>query len=79
MSDSFILGDYYLLCSATGFKIRRSEAVKQYDGQWVHKDYCDVEHPLEHPREASKARPVHPTRPEATDTFIDVPTSSFTD
>lgn len=72
MSDKFRPGDYYLICEASGFKIRRSDAVMQWDGAWVHKDFCDVEHPLETPRQASKARPVYPTRPEPTDVFIDV-------
>lgn len=77
MSDKYVPGDYWLLCEATGFKIRRSEAVKQWDGAWVHKDFVDVEHPLETPREASKARPVFPTRPEPTDTFVTVPLSGI--
>lgn len=72
MSDKFRPGDYWLICDASGFKIRRSDAVQQWDGAWVHKDFCDVRHPLEDPREASKARPVYPTRPEPTDVFVDV-------
>jgi hypothetical protein len=73
VTDKYRPGDYYLICEATGFKIRRSDAVMQWDGAWVHKDYCDVKHPLEDPREASKAYPVFPTRPEPTDSFITVP------
>lgn len=71
MGDNYIPGDYYILCQATGFKIRRSEAVKQYDGAWVHKDFVDAAHPLDYPREPTKARPVYPTVPEPTDNFIE--------
>lgn len=36
----YISGDYYLLCEVCGFKIRRSEAMKRWDGAMVcRKDY----------------------------------------
>src|SRR5262245_54398562 len=79
MSDKYRPGDWYLICEATGFKIRRSDAVQQWDGAWVHKDFVDVEHPLERPRQASKARPLYPTRPEPTNVFVDVPDEAFSD
>lgn len=77
MSDNYKSGDWYLLCEATGWKIRRSDAVQQWDGAWVHKDFVDVKHPLEDPRTPSKQYPVYPTRSEPTDTFVTVPLSGI--
>jgi hypothetical protein len=70
MSDLYRRGDYYLICAQSGRKIRRSEAVKQWDGVWVHRDFCDEVNPLDWPRKATPQRPVYPVRPEPTDVFI---------
>jgi hypothetical protein len=70
MSDLYRRGDYYLICAQSGRKIRRSEAVKQWDGVWVHRDFCDAPNPLDWPRKATPQRPVYPVRPEPTDVFI---------
>lgn len=43
----YVAGDYYLLCDVCGFKIRRSEASKRWDGAMVcSKDY-EERHPLD--------------------------------
>lgn len=43
----YVAGDYYLLCEVCGFKIRRSEARKRWDGAMVcHKDF-EERHPLD--------------------------------
>jgi hypothetical protein len=43
----YVPGDYYLLCDICGFKIRRSEAFKAWDGSMrCSKDY-EERHPLD--------------------------------
>lgn len=71
----YIPGDYYLLCHVCGFKIRRSEAFKRWDGPLVcGKDY-EERHPLDliQPRadlqnvkEAQYADPVYVTDNQVT-------------
>lgn len=44
----YIAGDYYLLCDVCGFKKRRSECAKRWDGAMVCADSCYEErHPLD--------------------------------
>jgi hypothetical protein len=77
MSDKFIPGDHYILCEATGFKIRKSEAVQQWDGAWVKKGFEDPKHPLDEVRTPTPARPAYPVRSEPTDSFVTVPLSGI--
>lgn len=62
--------DYWLLSDATGFKIRRSQSVKQYDGLVVERGYEDEKHPLEHRIQPRPDRPPRIVRPEPEDVFI---------
>lgn len=68
---TYIKGDYYLTCQRTGEKIRRSEAVKQWDGLIVKKGHEDPKHPLEYPMTPTK--PYVPTfvSPEPADHFVE--------
>lgn len=44
----YVPGDYYLLCDVCGFKKRRSECAKRWDGAVVCADTCYEErHPLD--------------------------------
>lgn len=44
----YVPGDYYLLCEVCGFKKRRSECAKRWDGAIVCADTCYEErHPLD--------------------------------
>lgn len=45
--DVYIPGDYYLLCEVCGFKIRRSEAFKRWDGAMVCGPDYEERHPLD--------------------------------
>lgn len=43
----YIAGDYYLLCDICGFKIRRSEALKAWDGSMRCSKDFEERHPLD--------------------------------
>lgn len=43
----YIPGDYYLLCEVCGFKIRRSEALKRWDGAMVCRKDFEQQQPLD--------------------------------
>lgn len=49
----YIPGDYYLLCDVCGFKKRRSECMKRWDGAVVCAQDFEERHPLDliQPRE----------------------------
>lgn len=83
MSDGhrpkYVPGDYLMVSDATGFVMRRSEAVRQYDGAWVERDKADYRHPIETPKEPSRPRRLRVTRPESSDTFVDVPDEIYND
>lgn len=40
-------GDYYLLCEVCGFKKRRSECLKRWDGAMVCREDYEERHPLD--------------------------------
>lgn len=63
-------GDYYLTCQRTGEKIRRSQAVRQWDSLIVKKGHEDPKHPLDMPRHPSKPYVPTFTSPEPPDRFI---------
>lgn len=43
----YVAGDYYLLCDICGFKIRRSEALKAWDGSMRCQQDYEERHPLD--------------------------------
>ena len=71
MSDTYIPGDYYLICAHSGFKIRRSEARKTWDGLLVHRRFWDPRHPLDTIRSKRDKQTVADPRPEQADRFLD--------
>lgn len=42
-------GDNNIICDRTGFKIKRSEAQKEWDGQLVRKESWEARHPQDFP------------------------------
>lgn len=43
----YIPGDYFLLCDVCGFKKRRSEVLKRWDGAMVCREDFEERHPLD--------------------------------
>lgn len=65
-------GDYYLICSRSGQKIRRSEAVTDGEtGMIVKRGWEDPKHPLE--MRLTPRKPFSPTyvSPEPADNFLE--------
>lgn len=67
-------GDFYCICDYSGFKIRRSEARKTWDGYLVRKDLWEPRHPQDFVRGRRDKISVIPeeTRGESIDTFLSV-------
>lgn len=42
---SFTLGDYYVRCHRTGFKVLRSECAREWNGLLVRRDSFETRHP----------------------------------
>lgn len=72
MSDTYIPGDYYVICDYSGFKIRRSEARKMWNGLIVHERFWEPRHPLDMIRSKRDKQTVADPRPEQTDRFLSV-------
>lgn len=64
MNDQFILGDHNAICDVCGFKCKRSQMKKRWDGAIV----CKADFETRHPQDLIKARPerqgVKDARPE---------------
>jgi hypothetical protein len=45
MADYFESGAHNLICDRTGFKIKSTEAKKEWNGLIVHRDYWEPRHP----------------------------------
>lgn len=69
-APAYIPGDHYIYCDRCGFKIRRSEARKTWDGLMV----CSQDWEPRHPQDLIKARgdrqTVKDARPEPEHVFI---------
>ena len=63
-------GDYYLKCDYSGFKIRRSDARKTWDGHLVHKDFWESRQPQDFVRGRADKIAVDEPRPEGDDQFL---------
>ena len=69
MKDTFIPGDWNVICDVSGFKMKASECVKQWDGAWVRKDLARPRHPQDSIRGHPERIRTPWSRPEQTDTF----------
>lgn len=52
-TDTFVLGDYYVVCDICGFQYRRSECKKNWKSQIV----CPEDFEKRHPQDLIKIRP----------------------
>jgi len=66
-------GDHLIVCDRTGRVIYASDARKEWNGKWVHKDWWEPKHPSLIFRDTGvdKSAAPQPVRLEPTDTFID--------
>jgi hypothetical protein len=70
MADDYVPGDNYVICDHSGFKIRRSESRKMWNGLIVHKRFWEPRHPLDTIRSKADKQTVPDPRPEASDRFL---------
>ena len=63
--------DYNVICDRTGFKKRRSECVKEWDGKLVWKKVFVKRNPLDFAPVIPPTRPIADPRPEGVDKFYD--------
>ena len=59
-----------MICDASGFKMRRSEAKKTWDNRWVRKDFWEPRHPQDFVKGKKDKQSVAPARPERSNSFI---------
>ena len=68
--DEYRHGDFNRICDQSGFKVKASETVEQWDGLIVrHKDH-DPRHPQDFVRGKRDLQAVSKPRPEMTDSFL---------
>lgn len=76
-SDGYRSGDWWVTDHHSGFQIRASDTVKQWNGLLVHWAHSDPKHPQELVRGVADRQTVPFSSPEPDDTFIGVPTLTF--
>lgn len=64
-------GDYWVIDDISGFKIRASESVKQWNGLRVHRDWAEQRNPQDFVRAVIDQQRVPDPRPEAPDRFLE--------
>jgi hypothetical protein len=67
--EGFKSGDSYLIDDITGLKIRRSDAVKKWDGAIVHQGETNPRHPQDFVRAKSDRQLADVVRPRSIDVF----------
>jgi len=72
MNDYYKIGGNYFLCPVCGFKKRVSDGRYRWDKEFVCKDCFDPKHPQESVKARVDRMSARISRPEPTDTFIDV-------
>ncbi len=70
--NDFAPGDYYMRCDRTGRKYLASDMRKEWNGQWVHKDFWEPRHPQDFLRGRKDNQTVPHPRPSGTDVFLEV-------
>lgn len=71
-SDKYIPGDHYIICERSGFKIRRSHAVKEWTGLLVDRRFVDIRNPQDFVRGRREQIAVEDASPEGADAFLEV-------
>ena len=63
-------GDYNVICDVCGFKIKRSKALKRWDGAIVCKDDWEPRHPQDKIKAIKEKQTVKDARPEPEYRFL---------
>ncbi len=70
MHTRFAPGDSNIICDRTGFKIKRSQARKEWNGRIVRKESFEERHPQDFLRVRPDDQSVRDARTEQTDVFL---------
>lgn len=60
----YIAGDYWMICDRCGFKRRRSQMQKTWDGLWVCPEDFETRHPQDYVKGVVDKQSVPVARPE---------------
>lgn len=70
MADSYIPGDHYVYCDRCGFKTRRSQARRTWDGLLVCAADWEPRHPQDMVRPRAERQAIKDARPEPEWVFL---------
>lgn len=68
--DSYIPGDHYVYCDCCGFKVRRSQARKRWDGAVVCSADWEPRNPLDKTYARQERQTIRDARPEPAEVFV---------
>jgi hypothetical protein len=57
-------GDYNVICDRSGFKVKRSQCVLEWNGMLVYEPFAEQRHPMDHFKAPQEPRKYLHTRPE---------------
>lgn len=57
-------GDYNVICDRSGFKVKRSQCVLEWNGLLVYEPFAEKRHPMDHYQAPRESRKYLNTRPE---------------
>lgn len=69
-SSYYKRGDYNVICDISGFKYKRSECQKTWDGFIVHRKYFERRHPQDFVKASHDRQAVPEARPPGEDVFV---------
>ncbi len=65
-------GDPWAICDRSGFKVRRSNTVKEWNGLVVDRRFSEDRHPQDFVRSVPERRPFPDSRPDSEPVFLAV-------
>lgn len=69
-ADFWKAGDHNVICDRTGFKMKRSQCRKEWNGQLVRRESFEERQPQDYLRSFEDHQAVADPRSEAADTFV---------
>jgi hypothetical protein len=70
MADNYRPGDHYVICDRTGFKIRASEAKREWTGALVRQQSWEARHPQDFVKAKADKQAALPQRARQIDRFV---------
>jgi len=64
-------GDYNVICDRSGFKVKRSQCVLEWNGLLVYEPFAERRHPMDSYQAPREVRKYLNTRPEQDDLEVD--------